>query len=299
MIIVKLMGGLGNQMFQYAIGRCLAHRHRTELKLDHAFLESSCDNVTHRQFELDCLRVSCRRASRADCSFVALYGRKRAIRWIISMLPLAWQMSCSRRVLRECSFRFDPSFLDAPDNIYLQGYWQSELYFADVAEILRKEFQVRNPLAGENLRIATVINNCCSVSLHIRRGDYVSDPKTASFHGLCSLEYYTCAVEMLNKELTAPHYFVFSDDIAWAKANLKLEHPMTFVDHNAADQGHEDLRLMSLCRHHIIANSSFSWWGAWLNPCPGKVVIAPDRWFRDPAIDNGDLLPPSWRRINS
>jgi len=291
------MGGLGNQMFQYAIGRNLAHRHRTELKLDHTFLELSRNIATPRQYELDCFNVSCSRASRADCSAVAQSGRKGVNLWIMSVQPIAWQMAWSQRVIREHSCRLGPYLLDASDNIYLQGYWQSELYFADIAEILRKEFQVRTPLAGENLRIAAAIKNCCSVSVHIRRGDYVTDQKTAAIHGVCSLKYYTSAVEMLIKELPAPHYFVFSDDIAWAKANLCLNHPMTFVDHNAADKGHEDLRLMSLCRHHIIANSSFSWWGAWLNPCPEKIVIAPDRWFNDPTKDTSDLIPASWRKI--
>lgn len=298
MIIVELMGGLGNQMFQYAIGRHLAHRHRTELKLDHTFLELSKNVTTPRHYELDNLSVLCRRAGRLDLSAVIQHGYKGLNRWIMPFMSLERKILYSRRVKRERFFQFDPDILAAPDNIYLEGYWQSEKYFKDISEILRKEFQNRNSLSGDNLRIANDINNCCSVSLHIRRGDYVSDQKTADFHGLCSLKYYNSAIKMLVEELPNLHFFVFSDDIVWAKANLKLEHPVTFVDHNAVDQGHEDLRLMSLCRHHIIANSSFSWWGAWLNPRSDKIVIAPDRWFRDPAIDTRDLIPSSWRRIN-
>lgn len=297
MIIVKLMGGLGNQMFQYAAGRRLAHVHGTELLLDHSFLETAQDIATPRSYELNHLDVHCGRASAADCSAVAMHGLKGARRWLMAIRPLPQQLSRSDRTIRERSKRFDPDFLDLPDNVYLEGYWQSECYFADIAGIIREEFRVHTPLAGENQRIADAMNGCCAVSLHVRRGDYVSDRQTAAFHGVCGLDYYTRGVEKLVQQVNTPHFFVFSDDIAWAKEHLRLDHPVTFVGHNPSVSGYEDLRLMSLCRHHIIANSSFSWWGAWLNARPDKIVIAPSRWFNDPAIDTCDLIPASWQRI--
>lgn len=297
MIIVKLMGGLGNQMFQYATGRRLAYIHRTELKLDHSFLESARDIVTPRNYELHHLNVQCGRANRADCTAVARHGLKGGRRWLMSVKPFSMQMSRSCRTIPEKSSRFDPTILNLPDNVYLEGYWQSERYFSDIAGILRDEFCIRTPLSGENQQIADAINGCCAVSLHIRRGDYVSDQQTAAYHGVCGLAYYAMGVKMVAEQVGTPHFFVFSDDISWAREHLKIDYPVTFIGHNPVEKGYEDMRLMSLCRHHIIANSSFSWWGAWLGKNTEKIVIAPSHWFKDPAIDTHDLIPPSWLRI--
>ena len=297
MIIVKLMGGLGNQMFQYAAGRRLAHVHGTELRLDHSFLETARDIATPRRYELCHLNVSCSRASRDDCSAVAMHGLIGPRRWIMANRPLSLQLSLSGCTIQERSFCFDPAFFTLPDNVYIEGYWQSERYFSDITGIIREEFSFQEPLSGENLRIADAINSCCAVSLHIRRGDYVSSKQTAAVHGVCSLNYYSRAVKKLAEQEPDPHFFVFSDDITWVMEHLRIDYPVTFVGHNTADRGYDDMRLMSQCRHHIIANSSFSWWGAWLNPRPDKVVIAPSRWFSDPAIDTSSLIPASWHRI--
>jgi len=297
MIIVKLMGGLGNQMFQYAAGCRLAHQNGSELRLDHSFLESGKYVATPRNYELQHLNVRCRRASVADCSTLVLRGYPPLRRYLASWLPVSQQIARSSRTIRERFFKFDPALLEAGDNVYLEGYWQSERYFADVAGILRGEFAVREPLHGENLQVARAIAAGCAVSLHVRRGDYVTDQQTAAFHGVCGLDYYRRAVAEILRQVAAPHFFVFSDDPRWVRENLQLSAPTSFVDHNGPDHGHEDMRLMSLCRHHIIANSSFSWWGAWLNPSTDKIVIAPQQWFNDPAVDTSDLLPPSWLRI--
>jgi hypothetical protein len=284
-------------MFQYAAGRRLAHRHGAEFRLDHGFLEAARDVATSRRFELHHLNVRNGRASSADCSAIARHGLGLVSRTISGLLPLERQISRSKRVVRERSYRFDSAILDLPDNVYLEGYWQSERYFADITGILCDEFAVSTPLAGDNLRIAETMNGCCAVSLHVRRGDYVTDRRTAAIHGVCGLEYYKSAAADIIKRVDAPHFFVFSDDPLWVKENLSLPSPTTFVDHNGPDQGYEDLRLMSLCRHHIIANSSFSWWGAWLGSNPGKIVIAPKRWFNDENIDTTDLIPEVWIRI--
>jgi hypothetical protein len=136
-----------------------------------------------------------------------------------------------------------------------------------------------------------------AVSIHVRRGDYVSDAGTNRFHGTCSVDYYHDAVDRISGFAPASHFFVFSDGIDWAKENLRLRQPVTYVDFNDGEKNYEDLRLMSLCKHHIIANSSFSWWGAWLNPNPDKIVIAPKKWFNDPSINTDDLIPNSWLRL--
>lgn len=135
------------------------------------------------------------------------------------------------------------------------------------------------------------------MSLHVRRGDYVSDARTHATLGVCSLDYYRAAVRYIADHVEAPEFFVFSDDIAWAQANLELGHPCHYVDHNRGAESYNDMRLMSLCRHHIIANSSFSWWGAWLNPRADKVVVAPARWFAGGNRVVDDLFPPGWVRL--
>ena len=152
-------------------------------------------------------------------------------------------------------------------------------------------------MGGLNAELASEIQATVSVGVHIRRGDYVANPIANQFHGVCSLEYYLAAIAKLKEEIGAPRFFVFSDDIGWARQNLRLPDPTTFVDHNGEAHDYEDLRLMSLCKHHIIANSSFSWWGAWLSNNPDKIVIAPERWFRDPSMDPRDLVPEGWHRL--
>lgn len=297
MIIVKLMGGLGNQMFQYALGRRLANLHNTELRLDHRFLESRKNITTPRDYELHYFNISGKRASQENIASIALHDVGLVKRFRLKLRPLDYQLSKSERLIRERSFRFDSSILELPDNVYLDGFWQTDLYFTEVADMIRQDFTFCVPMSTDNLVIAEKIKSCMAVSLHVRRGDYVSDEQTAEFHGSCKLEYYSNAVELLADKVDSPHFFIFSDDTSWVKQNLKLSFPMTFVESNFPDRGFEDLRLMSLCRHHIIANSSFSWWGAWLNPDPEKFVIAPQRWFNAPEMDTTDLIPSGWVRI--
>jgi len=148
-----------------------------------------------------------------------------------------------------------------------------------------------------NFQTAERISAVNAVCVHIRRGDYVSNPTTNQFHGNCSLEYYRPAMGIMALKVEDPNYFIFSDDPEWASDSLKGASSMTTVDHNKADRNYEDLRLMSLCKHHIIANSTFSWWGAWLCKYTGKIVIAPRRWFRDELLNTSDLIPTGWKRI--
>ena len=145
--------------------------------------------------------------------------------------------------------------------------------------------------------MAAEIAACNAVSLHVRRGDYAADPVVTSMHGLCPLDYYDRAVEYVLGRVSDPAFFLFSDDPDWVREHLKLRGSVSVVDHNGPDSGSEDLRLMSLCRHHIIANSTFSWWGAWLDPRPDKLVIAPKRWFADESLDTSDLLPAGWVKL--
>jgi hypothetical protein len=147
------------------------------------------------------------------------------------------------------------------------------------------------------MKIAEQISRVNSVSLHVRRGDYVANLKVAAIHGLCSKEYYASAIKFISKKVERPHFFVFSDDINWVENNFKINYPCTYINQNFSNESYNDLRLMSLCQHNIIANSSFSWWGAWLNCNSEKIVIAPKKWFANSDKRCDDLIPEKWVRL--
>lgn len=263
MIIVRLIGGLGNQCFQYAIGRRLAGLRNTELKLD----LSEFETYKLHAYSLGNLNITEKFATPEE-------------------------VAAAKRV-KEKHFHFDPGVFDLPDGTYLHGYWQSEKYFTAISDIIRGDLTVKPPLAGKNKEIADAAAACNSVSLHIRRADYV----TESIFQPCSLDYYKAAVEHIAGAAPNPHFFAFTDDKAWVRENFKLDYPLTFVEHNGPDKNYEDLRLMSSCKHNIIANSTFSWWAAWLNKNPGKIIFAPKKWFTDKAhSDPKDIVPASWLR---
>jgi len=290
MVIVRLMGGLGNQMFQYAAGRAVAHRNQTQLELDVSAMEQDAAR-SYRLFHFNIVESIATPDEVARFVKRDLWGRisRRAERYLLPPYR--------RSVFAQRFDRFDPDILRVRGSVYLTGYWQSEKYFKDIEHIIRQDFNLRHAPDAENQKLARVIANTNSVSLHIRRGDYVSNPRFFRKFGVCSLEYYQRAVAEVGEKVNDPHLFVFSDAIDWARDNLRLQYPVTFVAHNGADKDYEDLRLMSLCRHHIIANSSFSWWGAWLCTCPGKIVMAPKRWFKMSGRDTRDLIPDSWHRV--
>jgi hypothetical protein len=186
--------------------------------------------------------------------------------------------------------------LNAPGNVYLAGYWQSEKYFKEIEDIIRRDFCLKSEPGPENAAMADEIKGVPSVCVHVRRTDYVTDPRTNQHHGTCSPEYYRNAACLVGSQVSNPHFFVFSDEPDWARANLELPVPTTFVTHNGSEKGYEDLRLMALCQHYIIANSSFSWWGAWLGNS-GGIVVAPKRWFNTEGRDTRDLIPAGWARL--
>ena len=177
------------------------------------------------------------------------------------------------------------------------GSWISEQYFKDIEDIIRKELTIKTPQTGKNKEIAEMILNTESVSLHIRRGDYVTDPANRELYSTCNLDYYARCFEYMANRLKSPYVFVFSDDISWVKENLKSSFPLTFVDHNTGLTGYEDMRLMSQCKHNIIANSSFSWWGAWLNTNPEKIICAPKEFIRLWNFDTKDIVPDEWVKL--
>ncbi len=292
MIIVKLMGGLGNQMFQYAAGRCLSHLHKAELKLDLSFLNADSKNkYTKRDYKLDVLNINAEQASESNIKPFLPLEKGKITRTLMRKLPILYY----RVVANESGHNFHKEFYSFPKNVYLNGFWQSEKYFESVKDILINEFTVKEIFNAENVEIIGKIKNSNSVSIHIRRGDYINNKEAHAFHGTCSLEYYKDAINYLKNKSGNLSLFVFSDDVAWAKANLKTEVPVNFVDLN--NPGYIDMHLMTLCKHNIIANSSFSWWAAWLNQNPNKIVIAPIRWFADINNTTPDIYPDNWVKI--
>ena len=180
----------------------------------------------------------------------------------------------------------------------MNGYWQSEKYFGAIQTQLREDLRLSQALSDLQQSLANKINhNPFAVSLHVRRGDYVADPTTTAFHGLCSLEWYARAAELILTKEPQAQFYIFSDDYKWVKENLTISAPIHFIEPSPDGQEAIDMHLMSLCKHNIIANSSFSWWGAWLNNNPQKIVIAPSRWFATDLHNTIDLIPSEWIRL--
>jgi len=288
MIITKLIGGLGNQMFQYATGRLLAYKNKAVLKLDLSAYDNQ-SGITQRQYELSPFNVQQNFSNQIDNKIICGPEKKGLLGKIFRKLPDSFYKS---NYIKEKGHNFNSSILDLNNNVYLDGYWQSEKYFSDISDIIRSEFTLKNNSLDPSL-LQEIINKN-SVSLHIRRGDYVFNPVTNRFHGVCTLDYYKRAIDFIEERFEDLTFYIFSDDLNWCKENLKINHPTFFVEGN---KNYEDLILMSHCKYNIIANSSFSWWGAWLNNNPGKIVIAPEQWFADKSVDTDDLIPESWIKI--
>ena len=289
MVITQIIGGLGNQMFRYAVGRALAQHFDRPLRLD---ISGFPGYDLHQGFEL--LRVfdcSAQIATESEVRNILGWQYPSRVRRVVARQALATFRP--KDFIVEPYFHYWPGIKNVPHDCYLAGYWQSEKYFLDVASEIRKDFTFKAPLTSKNAALAEQIAKVNSVSLHVRRGDYVSHPKTNANHGVCSLDYYRAAIRLISERVERPHFFVFSDDIAWVKDNLRMDFPCQYVEHNQGADSFNDMRLMSLCQHQIIANSSFSWWGAWLNKYPEKIVIAPKKWFAN-SNNVKDLFPQTW-----
>jgi len=290
MIVAKLIGGLGNQMFQYAFGYRLAQLSGTELKLDIAAFEKYKLHkvaIHHLNVNYNSLLIGDRKVNRLTNE----YG-------VRAMLKKAKLVKPKIKIIQETTPGFRKELVtNYTQDVYLDGFWQSEKYFKGAEDEIREHLMVITQPSPANQQMLSTIKKTNAISVHIRRADYVTNPHTLSFHGICSMEYYQKAADLVKSKVDNPVFFVFSDDIAWAKENINFNTEQFFADMNNADTNYEDLRLMYSCKHHIIANSSFSWWGAWLNPLKEKMVIAPRTWFSQQGLDAGDIVPESWIRI--
>jgi hypothetical protein len=297
MVIVQLLGGLGNQMFQYALGRVLSIKNNDQLKLDTSILLDHRPGIhaVNRNFDLKIFDINPEQANIKDTWKYHSHGSGIAIK----LLSFGYRKLMGNNIITESNFDFDPPILNLKGNIYLAGNWQSYKYFEEYEENIREDFKFRSRLQGPSALLAEEILNTESVCINVRRTDYVTVKSTAETLSLTGIEYYKRAVDYINNIQPNCTYFIFSDDIEWCKENFSfIENKKKFVDHSYAGFKFSDyLQLMKLCKSFIIPNSTFAWWAAWLNENKNKTVIVPKKWMNDPAINTQDLIPPDWIQI--
>jgi SAM-dependent methyltransferase len=278
-VVVTLMGGLGNQMFQYAFALALARKNKTKLKLDLTFLlnTTSRNNFTQRPFSLGMFKLV------KDCELLAES----------SALPIGLTLTTER------NFQFDEQMLNIEGGVHLQGYWQSWKYFSNFDKAVRESFALSAPSDPKVSSLLSQIKSQDAVGVHVRRGDLVQDERIASIHGHCSLEYYKSACRIMCERFPNARFYIFTDDPAWCEGHdVTGGRPCVIVSGFTADNALEvDFHLLMSCTHFVISNSTFSWWAAYLGDAPNKVVIAPDPWVSDLSYNTSDVLPESWLRI--
>jgi len=289
-VIVRLQGGLGNQMFQYAFAVLLAKKNGTGVFLDKNFfsLREKKVGFTPRNFELNIFGNKYLEATHSQLlSFYNLSFLDKIKKKLRLNYP---------KIYNESVFGFNQSALNIKAPVYLNGYFQSSKYFIGYEELIKHLFLFPiNELDILNKELLTTIKNANTISVHIRRGDYAEDKVTQQFHGCCSIEYYQKAIAVLMNRYSDFTLVFFSDDVNWVKEQFEnLPYPKLFINNNSAENSWKDMLLMSSCTHNIIANSSFSWWAAWLNENTEKTVIAPKKWFEAKELDTKTILPEEW-----
>lgn len=290
MVVVKLMGGLGNQMFQYAIGRNLACKWNTELVLDVSFLldRTPRKDFIFRDFDLDLFQLDS----------YGFFNDKMARKFNKNSIFKKESLK-----IEEKSFQYYPLIEQlSKRDIYLDGYWQSYKYFSKIEAKIRSEFKFSKKLNKSQLLLSDKILQTSSVCINFRRTDYLTVPSALKTHGVPSLNYYYEAVEILLKIIGEDlEFFVFSDDIEWCETNFKLDKKIHFIKHDLykGERFSSYLQLMTCCKYFIIPNSTFAWWAAWLSTFSEKIVIIPEKWFVDSVLQTQiqDLHPDNWIKI--
>lgn len=296
---VILQGGLGNQLFQYAVGRSLSLRTGSTLYLETSnFSRSTDSNLPQRTFHLPNFAIRGETIQKPIEQAPLLKGRFKLFNLLSRVTPKLATRIC--RVHRDLKnpHCFTPHVLNVPKNSVLYGYYQSEKYFSRIRKMLREELSLRSKPSGRNRKWKAQIEEKRSISVHVRRGDYTDQGWTLPN------EYYRLAIKSIDHIDENTHLFFFSDEMEWVKENIKLILPeglssgkVSYVNCNDNRNAYEDIRLMRLCTHNVIANSTFSWWGAWLNPNKEKSVLAPSYWLRN-RVENLDIIPKRWRIID-
>ena len=277
-IKIKLTGGLGNQMFQFATGYAIAKKNDLDLSLDLSWFKR---RQVHNGFELH--------------KVFDIYSKVSFLNNPASFKEILNKIDKTFHIFNEPHFHYTRNILNIPKRCFLKGYWQSELYFKDYTHDIKKIFSLNMQLDKKNSLIANDINYNNSISIHIRRGDFLLKKNTEHYVDLS--KYYLKAIEDSSKSFDNPKYFIFSDDPLWVTKNFITNYSHTVVNLNHGTKSFLDMYLMSLCKSNILANSSFSWWGAWLNNKENKAVYAPKKWFKDETVCTDNLIPNSWNVI--
>ncbi len=293
---MRLKGGLGNQMFQYALGRVLSLKNKTELVFNTEAYEDKTErpfthNMPARSYDLDVFNTVGRIAKTSEIPWLyRMYGKGN-----LMLIVDAVRRRIFRHKAQEIYFeKFNPALLTLGPSAYIDGFFQTPKYMIGYEDIIRKDFTLTHAPAQNIKNCAEEISNTNSLCIHVRRGDYVGN----AYHEVVNMEYYKKGIEIVSQKTNPETIYVFSDDISWCKEHMKFDLPTVFVDDTYAGiKGEGHMYLMSNCKNFIIANSSFSWWAAWLSNNPDKIVICPKQWFGDVSIDTSDLIPKSWIRI--
>lgn len=290
MIIVQLKGGLGNQLFQYAAALSLAEHHSTVVKVDTTELNQGDKEIgTVRSFDLQ--KTVCD-PKVATIEEIQKIKRQSFFTKYVDKFKPPYQ----RKIYKEAAFGFDEHFFRAKDNIYLKGYRQSERYFLPIEHKIRNCFKFKAGAIEQVKNKASEICTVNSIAIHIRRGDYAK-VVVKDFHGIPDKSYYQDAIIYFEDHIPEPRFFIFSDDPEWVKQHLGFNAAFEMVSGEHTSTAIEDFHLISQCKHQVIANSTFSWWAAWLNPNPDKIVIAPEKWFNNAPYDTKDLIPKNWIKM--
>lgn len=306
MIIIRLQGGLGNQMFQYALGRHLSLKNNCQLKLDLSLLldhSSKSDKAVHRNFELDVFDLDLQFAEKEEV--ISIVGSRSK-----SVLGKVKNLTLNKLGLRKYKIEkdrsFAPSILKTPSGHCLSGGWQSPRYFEEIESTIRKDFQFTKDVSDstEYKNYQAAISKGINIGVHVRRGDYISNKYYNDLLGVQPLAYYYNSLKMIKQKVSEiSNVFVFSDDIDWCMENFMFDEKAIFVKNDRSKVGAaRDLSLLAQCQHHVISNSTFSWWGAWLSQTEKKVVVAPKNWVSPKYLNNKtinakDIIPNNWIRL--
>ncbi len=302
LIVVRLRGGLGNQLFQYALGRRLSLIHDRPLLLDTSEYRAAGPDPRQgiRVYCLQHFHIRAGIAGPEETGPFRRYYRQDLLSRVLRRaggLGFVLDHTYSYRTFRQAHMFYPRVLARRPRRVcYLDGYWQLERFFAPIEVILREELVVRDPPDDYNRGMLERIDSSESVCVHVRHGDNAN--QAAAQHGVLPPDYYARAIDDLVRAVPNPRFFVFSDDPEWARENVRPGRDATYVDGNGDERNYEDLRLMGRCRHHITGNSTFSWWGAWLGRRAGQRVYAPGRYFMHLEVPIGDYYPKSWNIID-
>lgn len=305
MIITRIQGGLGNQMFQYAIGRIFAEINKDDLFLDTLGLYIPVEGHLSRDFMLDAFNIKAFIASDTLIKKITkgslLNNLKiKKIKYLKQIIfdekdPGKCFIKHAEYVLKPEFHKYYPELLKKEKvDYYLDGYWQSYKFFTNYEDIIKQHFTIKKEYLTFDKIFIEQINSSQSVSLHVRLTDRVATEFSLSFYRYLDWSYYEKAIQIIKERIPNPHFFIFSDNLQWCKDNIQIDSPVTYV---STDDEFNDMYLMGQCKHHIIAHSTFSWWAVWLNYNSDKVVVTPEKWFNAQTDNLEDLLPEAWIKI--